>query len=46
MCGTTLHTVSRILTGWEKAGLIATRRQRVTIGNPAEIRRLADEPPH
>ena len=46
MCGTTLHTVSRILTAWEKAGLIATSRQRVTIGNPAEIRRLADEPPH
>jgi CRP/FNR family transcriptional regulator, nitrogen oxide reductase regulator len=45
MCGTTLHTVSRVLTAWEKAGLIVTNQQRVTIHAPAEIQRIADDPP-
>jgi CRP-like cAMP-binding protein len=43
MCGATLHTASRILTAWEKAELIATNRQRVTIRQLAEIKRLAEE---
>src|SRR6185312_15471999 len=30
VAGTTLHTAGRILTGWEKAGLLASRRRRVT----------------
>src|SRR6185437_2798448 len=42
MCGATLHTASRILTTWEKAGYIATRRQRISIRNIAELRRLAE----
>lgn len=44
MCGTTLHTASRVLTGWEKAGLIATSRQRVTIRKLAAIQRIAEDP--
>jgi CRP-like cAMP-binding protein len=43
MCGATLHTVSRILTAWEKAGLIASRRQRITLRRPGELRRLAHD---
>jgi CRP-like cAMP-binding protein len=46
MCGATLHTASRILTAWEKAELITTRRQSVTIRKLAEIRRIAGDPPH
>ena len=41
MCGSTLYTVSRLLTAWEKAGYIATHRKRLSIRNLAEIRRLA-----
>ena len=46
MCGATLYTASRILTGWEKAELITTSRRRVTIRNLAAIRRLAGDPQH
>lgn len=42
MCGTTLHTASRVLTAWEKAGMIATNRQRVTIREFAAIERIAE----
>ncbi|MGD9743765.1 MAG: Crp/Fnr family transcriptional regulator [Dongiaceae bacterium] len=44
MCGSTLHTVSRILTAWEKAALIATKRQRITIRRRDAIRRIAEDP--
>ncbi len=44
MCGSTLHTVSRILTAWEKAELIATKRQRITIRRRDAIRRIAENP--
>ena len=40
--GTTLHTASRILTAWEKAGLLVSRNQRLTIRKPSEIQRIAD----
>ena len=43
MCGATLYTVSRVLTGWERAGYITTRRKQLTIRNYPEIRRLAGE---
>jgi CRP-like cAMP-binding protein len=46
MCGATLHTASRLLTAWEKAGLITTRHQRVTIRKFAGIRRIAEDPSH
>jgi len=43
MCGATLHTASRILTAWEKAGLVTTRHQRVTIRKLTGIRRIAED---
>ncbi|HEY2417887.1 MAG TPA: Crp/Fnr family transcriptional regulator [Steroidobacteraceae bacterium] len=41
IAGTTLHTASRILTAWQKAGWLASRKQRLTVRNPTEIRRIA-----
>lgn len=43
IAGTTLHTASRILTSWEKAGLLATDNQRLTIRRPSEISRIAED---
>jgi CRP-like cAMP-binding protein len=40
--GTTLHTASRILTAWEKAGFLVTQGQRLTIRDPAAILRIAE----
>lgn len=34
MTGTTLHTVSRILSRWEEEGLVSSARQRITIRKP------------
>lgn len=45
MCGATLYTVSRVLTAWEKAGYITTRRKQLTIHKYPEIQRLAGERP-
>lgn len=42
--GTTLHTASRILTAWEKAGLLVTQDQRLTLRRPAELLRIAEDP--
>jgi CRP-like cAMP-binding protein len=39
--GTTLHTVSRILTTWKKAGLLVSDHRQLTIRSPAEILRIA-----
>jgi CRP-like cAMP-binding protein len=41
--GTTLHTASRILTAWGKAGFLVTHDQHLTIRRPAEIRRIAED---
>ncbi len=46
MCGATLHTASRVLTAWEKAGLVATQRQRVTIRDAEGLRQIAEDSPH
>jgi len=43
MSGTTLYTVSRILSTWEKRGIIATGRERVTLTNPHGLVRIADD---
>ncbi len=42
ICGTTLHSASRILTPWEKAGWLVTRDQHLTIREIARIRRVAE----
>ncbi|RME45661.1 MAG: Crp/Fnr family transcriptional regulator [Chloroflexi bacterium] len=43
MTGTTLYTVSRILSGWEKQGLIETGRQRVLIRVPHSLVAIAED---
>jgi CRP/FNR family transcriptional regulator, nitrogen oxide reductase regulator len=42
MAGTTLYTVSRVLSTWERQGLLTTGRQRVTLHNPHGLVRIAD----
>lgn len=42
ICGTTLHSASRVLTPWEKAGWLVTRDQHLTIREIARIRRVAE----
>ena len=41
MTGTTLHTVSRLLTSWEDKGLVKSGRQKVTIVEPHRLFLLA-----
>jgi len=40
--GTTLHTASRILTGWERVGLVRSRNQRLVIRKSSELLRIAE----
>lgn len=42
MTGTTLHTVSRILSAWEDAGLVDGGRQRIVLRDPHGLMLLAD----
>lgn len=37
MTGTTLHTVSRLLSGWEKAGLVSSKRKKIVICDPHRL---------
>jgi len=43
MTGTTLYTVSRTLSEWEKSGLIETGRERIKIKNPHELVKIAEQ---
>ncbi len=43
LTGTTLYTVSRILSRWESEGLIASGRERITLLNREELERIAGE---
>ena len=45
MTGTTLHTVSRTLSGWEQRGLIESARQRIVLREPHQLFVLAQESP-
>ncbi len=45
MTGTTLFTVSRTLTAWVEAGVIATGRRRVVVREPARLVRIAEDLP-
>lgn len=45
MTGTTLHTVSRLLSAWETKGLVRSGRQRVTIVEPHRLFMLAGGQP-
>lgn len=42
MTGTTLHTVSRLLTAWEERGLVKSGRQKVTVVDPNRLLLLAE----
>jgi CRP-like cAMP-binding protein len=42
MTGTTLHTVSRTLSGWEQQGLIEGGRQRIVLRDPHRLFKLAE----
>lgn len=45
MTGTTLYTVSRILSGWEKQGFIEAGRERVVIRSPHDLLIIAEDLP-
>jgi CRP-like cAMP-binding protein len=42
MTGTTLYTVSRILSAWESRGLVSSERQKVTLTEPHKLFLLAE----
>ncbi|UCI08783.1 Crp/Fnr family transcriptional regulator [Mesorhizobium sp. B1-1-8] len=42
MTGTTLHTVSRLLSAWEDQGLVKSGRQKVTVVEPHRLLLVAD----
>lgn len=44
MTGTTLHTVSRIMSAWEAAGIVASGRRKVAIRDPARLAAIAEGP--
>jgi CRP-like cAMP-binding protein len=46
MTGTTLYTVSRLLSAWEQDGLVEAGRQRVVIKKPHELVKVAEDLPN
>jgi CRP-like cAMP-binding protein len=42
MTGTTLHTVSRILSAWEQSGIVASGRQRVILRDAHRLMAIAE----
>jgi hypothetical protein len=42
MTGTTLHTVSRILTAWENAGLVVGGRQKLFLKDRNRLSLIGD----
>lgn len=45
MTGTTLFTVSRILSGWEQNGIVAGGRGRISVKEPVRLRAIAERVP-
>jgi CRP-like cAMP-binding protein len=43
MSGTTLYTVSRVLSEWERQGLVEAGRERVLIRKPHGVVQIAEE---
>lgn len=37
MTGTTLHTVSRLLSGWERDGIVMSERRKITVTAPHQL---------
>lgn len=44
IAGTTLHTVSRTLSAWEREGMLTSDRRHLIIRSPPALRRLAETP--
>ena len=42
MTGTTLHTVSRLMSAWEKRGIVASRRKHIMVRQPHQLVMLAE----
>jgi CRP-like cAMP-binding protein len=45
MSGTTLHTVSRVLSAWEKSGIVQSERKKITVVQPHQLVLLAQPHP-
>jgi CRP/FNR family transcriptional regulator, nitrogen oxide reductase regulator len=45
MTGTTLYTVSRILSAWEHRGIVQSGRQRIVLTKPHALVSLAEDLP-
>lgn len=43
MTGTTLHTVSRLLSGWEKNGIVKSTRRRIVVSDPHRLVMLSEK---
>ncbi|HUG42992.1 MAG TPA: Crp/Fnr family transcriptional regulator [Acidobacteriota bacterium] len=43
LTGTTLHTVSRILSGWEQKGIVRSGRRRIVIRSPHGLVSIAED---
>ncbi|MGB5871317.1 MAG: helix-turn-helix domain-containing protein, partial [Albidovulum sp.] len=37
MTGTTLHTVSRLLSAWEKRGIVQSTRRHIVVTDPHQL---------
>lgn len=44
MTGTTLHTVSRLISAWEEQGIIVGGRQKVAVTDPHRLMVIAEKP--
>lgn len=42
MTGTTLHTVSRLLSAWEKRGIVESRRKHIVVSQPHQLVLMAE----
>lgn len=42
MTGTTLHTVSRLLSAWGKDGIVKSARRQITVTQPAKLAQIAE----
>lgn len=45
MSATALYTVSRVMTRWERAGVLASDQKRVSIGSPAALKQIGSAIP-
>lgn len=43
MTGSTLHTVSRLLSAWEREGILSSARRKITICQPEQLVRIAGQ---